>query len=666
MKSKCLKFFLSSTLSFLFLGLLFFCLPLKSANATVSIGGTYYSYKVNPASGIVTATNFIDSSCSNSLVLVTIVSYPGTSFSSPYYNGVAMTDVGFSQQDDTIYRSRYQTFYLQNPASGTKDFTVNSGNSTTVIFQTFCNVDQTTPIQSVVQHNNSWGDGNISSGYFDITSDGSMVVMNLLSSFDTLTGDVSYTPTSGLTSNSTVLQTYDYSHSAWFQSFVGNFDTQTNKSVGASMSAPGSYYFGLSENVIVLNYAPSPYCGDSVCNNGETLATCIQDCTQSGVNYVGGSHTDAVLGGYYQIPVYWDVCGDYSNINSASITFTPNDTGVKQDYALWAVRPKTEFIGPQKCSGLIYYDGYVPLDSTATSGFITLTLYGTSTTPLLDINTVPFDVSLGDPTPGAYITSIYSKSVYELSGATTTPIIFTWNMGSLAWGGTNICLYKDSGTGELVSGSSTGLCVAVTATSSSAVIYYPISTSTDFFSGYLGSDTFDSLQSSNIGILFFGKTWKEPGEVDCVPPVLDTTHDCDGFDTSGSVLSMGQMQCAFAKGFHVIGYVMFVPHCSSINTFKDNYSIFKRGFPFNAFFDITDTIDSAIASSSESATTSIGIPFINPSSTSSNKFYIIPVVSSSSLSNAIGSDNRNTFRLTIGFIMWILAAVTVYFTVRKV
>ena len=199
----------------------------------------------------------------------------------------------------------------------------------------------------------------------------------------------------------------------------------------------------------------------------------------------------------------------------------------------------------------------------------------------------------------------------------------------------------------------------MTATSSYGVINYPIATSTDFFSGYLGSDTFTSLRSSNIGILFSGLSRDQNGIV-CSPPILDVSHDCDHLESTSSI------SCSLAKGFHVIGYYSFVPSCSSQNAFKDSYAIFKRAFPFNAFFDITDTIDTAIASSTASPTTTFGLPFINSHSTSSNKFYIIPVVSSSSLSNAIGHDNANTFHTTLGFIIWILAAVTVYFTVRKI
>ena len=453
-------------------------------------------------------------------------------------------------------------------------------------------------------------------------------------------------------SSSWYIYTHDYRNDSkpnlkYYQWNGTSFDSRWTNGIGASLIFD-LYYDSSSET----------YCGDSVCNGSETFNTCVQDCSQSAVNYVGGSHSDALLGGYYQIPVYWNVCGDYGNINSASITFTPDDTGVRQDYAIWAVKPKTEFIGPQKCSGIIYYDGYVPIDSTATSGLITLTLYGTSTTPLLNINTVPFTVSLSEENPGAYIVPTYSQNVDINSGASTTPIRFSYKMGQLAWAGTSICLYKDDGTGSGL-GVSTGLCSTVTATSSYSVINYPIATSTDFFSGYLGSDTFTTLRSSNIGILFSGLATDQNGIV-CLPPVLDVSHDCDHLESTSSI------SCSLAKGFHVIGYYSFVPSCSSQNAFKDSYAIFKRAFPFNAFFDITDTIDTAIASSTASPTTTFGLPFINSHSTSSNKFYIIPVVSSSSLSNAIGSDNANTFHLTLGFIIWILTALTVYFTVRKI
>ena len=154
-----------------------------------------------------------------------------------------------------------------------------------------------------------------------------------------------------------------------------------------------------------------------------------------------------------------------------------------------------------------------------------------------------------------------------------------------------------------------------------------------------------------------------PNSTPCVDHPLDSSSLCTGIDTSGL---MGQIQCGAKFGITESAYFLFNPSCSSLNYIENGFGMLKKGFPFNAYFDLTDSINTAITTSQTATTTAIGIPFININSTSTNKFVILPLISSSSVSNAIGSDNKNLFRTSLGYLIWILTAAIVFFIITKI
>lgn len=103
---------------------------------------------------------------------------------------------------------------------------------------------------------------------------------------------------------------------------------------------------------------------------------------------------------------------------------------------------------------------------------------------------------------------------------------------------------------------------------------------------------------------------------------------------------------------------MFYPHQFSINGILNQAAIIQTKFPASTYFDLTN----AIASSTQSTTYQnyyFSIPFIRKTSTSS-EFYMIPVISSSTLSYYIGQTNANSIRLGLTTFLYSITAILIF------
>lgn len=135
---------------------------------------------------------------------------------------------------------------------------------------------------------------------------------------------------------------------------------------------------------------------------------------------------------------------------------------------------------------------------------------------------------------------------------------------------------------------------------------------------------------------------------------------CAGIATSSSITDLhlfGDMECGFKKA----GLWAFCPSQSSVQGIYLAYQDFKTVFPFNAFFGVTDAISSAIATTTPTDS-SFSIPFPTATGTIS----MLPIISTSSIPNLIGADNNSLFRLTIGWIFWILAAILIFLQLKSI
>lgn len=161
--------------------------------------------------------------------------------------------------------------------------------------------------------------------------------------------------------------------------------------------------------------------------------------------------------------------------------------------------------------------------------------------------------------------------------------------------------------------------------------------------------------------------WVAYGEQPALPVCVDKTFDgstlCDIYDLEALT---GQILCGFTYGTGQALFWLFNPTCDGLDYIVNGYNNFKSAFPFNAYYDLVDAIDVAITSTSTSSTSTIGIPFIDTEATGTNKYYIMPVLTTSSIPNAIGQTNADIFRTTIGYLIWIIVAWIIYIIISKI
>jgi hypothetical protein len=133
---------------------------------------------------------------------------------------------------------------------------------------------------------------------------------------------------------------------------------------------------------------------------------------------------------------------------------------------------------------------------------------------------------------------------------------------------------------------------------------------------------------------------------------------CEGIATSTLI---GELECALRKAINWA----IVPDTTTLTDFKNNYEAYKEVFPFNTFFQIADIISDQATSTQASTTVSLGIPMINNINEGSD-FYILPVIASTSMQTALGETNNNLYRISIGYLLWILTAGLIILELKKI
>lgn len=144
------------------------------------------------------------------------------------------------------------------------------------------------------------------------------------------------------------------------------------------------------------------------------------------------------------------------------------------------------------------------------------------------------------------------------------------------------------------------------------------------------------------------------------PPTFSTAELCGDIATT---TVFGAIECGMIKA--LVGAITwaFAPSFDTLTNFKVSFELFKGCFPFNTYFQLTDTITEVASSTATSTAGTIKIPFIQ-TITAGGDFYMKDVISSSTLSNWIGVSNYNLFRTTIGYFFWLIACAVVFFTIK--
>ena len=140
-------------------------------------------------------------------------------------------------------------------------------------------------------------------------------------------------------------------------------------------------------------------------------------------------------------------------------------------------------------------------------------------------------------------------------------------------------------------------------------------------------------------------------------PQLDCRQYCDavgaGSSTVDTLLCIGQE----------VGCYLFQPATSSLTFLTNNFNLLKIKFPANLLFSITDSIESGLTAASTTPNTSIGIPMW--STTTPHHFYMIPVITASSVPETIGVANTLILKLSLIYALYILLACYIVFRLRK-
>jgi len=126
---------------------------------------------------------------------------------------------------------------------------------------------------------------------------------------------------------------------------------------------------------------------------------------------------------------------------------------------------------------------------------------------------------------------------------------------------------------------------------------------------------------------------------------------CEGIATT---TISGAIECGFRK---MISWAI-VPEKTTLTKFQESYAALKNSFPFNVFYDLTEIINTALTATT-TAEDIIGIPFIRQTEGGS-EYYMLPVLSSSSMPNLIGQENTNLFRKTISWGMLFVVAFIIF------
>lgn len=385
-------------------------------------------------------------------------------------------------------------------------------------------------------------------------------------------------------------------------------------------------------------------------NNVEALFFEVEPAVEPVLNeavYYGADPSYTAIDTAFDLPVYYDFCGDYHpesydygiSLNNASGT------------VLYYGDPLLE------CHGYTYFNTNSGPDEKLEYGaYFNIFGSGDST---LSVDSNPFILIVYSPVPitGTYIipdvnVNPFFIDTYDTVGTSTLPFHYNVCSDPSYEVGNKIYLYNRDTPGL------TDVYYETTTCSSTASIDIPY---TENLYLYVNSDLRLINASSTASvisapfIIAFSPTYGDQSYL-CVEKTIATSSLCVEETTS----------CAVQNGLAKAGFWLTNPSCESLTSLSSSYNVFKNSFPFNAYFDLVDSINTAIDTATSTATSTIGIPFIDQDATSSNKFIIMPVLSSSSVANAIGSTNANIFRTTIGYLIWILIAFIIYITIRKV
>jgi hypothetical protein len=150
--------------------------------------------------------------------------------------------------------------------------------------------------------------------------------------------------------------------------------------------------------------------------------------------------------------------------------------------------------------------------------------------------------------------------------------------------------------------------------------------------------------------------WASTSPMCIMPSSPDFCEDpCQGMATS----TIGD---TIACGFKKSGCWLVLPSNKTKEKFKESTEKLKSAFPFSLFFSSLNDLKTAISTSTDDRSGVLAVPMYDRDT---HSYYMITVMSSSSMPNAIGQTNSDLYRNTLIWVFWIVGLFYIIFRLIK-
>lgn len=282
----------------------------------------------------------------------------------------------------------------------------------------------------------------------------------------------------------------------------------------------------------------------------------------------------------------------------------------------------------------------------------------------------------GQAYPNGYVDDLYFKTYYS---DTFVPLLnITYPTASSTYNGSPIPItFNYSNPIGLYS----QIIFNISRTSPNAQTMTPVHFYATSTNGYVNNIIFKNLINGDYKVNAYFSNWNGTPHPPATPDISFTIASSTFDDGSALIIPYGTppesclydiSECdnisatdfysGITCGLKKFSIWALCPSQTSQDSLNTSYLELKNSFPFSAFFDLTNTINEAIATTTTNLNDTFDVPFI----TATGTFYMLPVMSSTSLPNLIGQTNNNLFRNSLKWILWCLTAFVIFITFKKI
>lgn len=159
----------------------------------------------------------------------------------------------------------------------------------------------------------------------------------------------------------------------------------------------------------------------------------------------------------------------------------------------------------------------------------------------------------------------------------------------------------------------------------------------------------------NVQLNFYNGTSSEY----CLPILFETPEFCtDEYLNCGDWNLVDTVWSNLYCGLKQAGCWFVVPASSSVSWVKETAVKIQNKFPFSAYFDLINSMQSGLGGMTDDRSGTFGLPMY---SAASGTYYMVEVLNASSTEKAIGKANATTFRKTQAYFIWLFASLYILF-----